>query len=178
MRILPLLVAAACTDPPVDATDHPPTPAESWFDTRLGDVDLHRWIGTWEGSCRTECCGVVGQTLEIGDRDDGDLDWHITYEGESKRRYRMRATASPTRWQLDEGGGVLIEQHLSGEVLSSMFSVQGNLFTIVSTRSGERMESFGPSFSDTPSTGGPDGYEVTTWQGRSAQVCVLERIAQ
>jgi hypothetical protein len=104
------------------------------------------YIGYWRGDLQIYKGSKVLQTvkfgLEVFPADSGRYDWIITYgdSGQDRRSYVLvPIDIAKGHWAIDEDNGIVIDMYVTGNKVTSLFSVMGNMIQISYWREGDEL---------------------------------------
>lgn len=104
------------------------------------------FLGTWKGPLNIYKGDSVVRTvtamLEVYPADSGRWDWIITYgdSGEDRRHYMLLPIdTAKGHWAIDENNGIVIDMFVTGNKVTSLFSVEGSMIQISYWIDGEDM---------------------------------------
>lgn len=104
------------------------------------------YIGHWKGSIDiyngSKKVQTVACALDVTPADSGRYDWVITYgdSGEDRRPYLLiPIDTAKGHWAIDEQNGIVIDMYVTGNKVTSLFTVMGTAIQISYWRSGEDM---------------------------------------
>lgn len=125
------------------------------------------WHGTWAGTLTVNALNpktqTVPVTLEIApDKDGPGFVWKTTYGDARKtvKDYRLIPGKTPGTFTLDEKNGIVLEERLAGNVLTSTFEVGGTLLVSRYELTADAIKLEILSFGKATETGGKDGVPV------------------
>jgi hypothetical protein len=95
------------------------------------------YVGHWKGSLDiysgVKKTQTVTYQLEIYPIDSGRYDWIISYgdSGQDRRHYTLvPIDTAKGHWAIDEGNGIVIDMFLTGNKVTSLFTVLGSAIQI------------------------------------------------
>lgn len=104
------------------------------------------YVGYWKGTLNIYSGAIVKQkvtcALEVFPADSGRYDWIITYgdSGEDRRHYTLvPIDTAKGHWAIDENNGIMIDMFVTGNKVTSLFSVMGSAIQISYWLDGEDM---------------------------------------
>ena len=145
------------------------------------------YLGTWKGNLKMEPSGVeIPMTLQLGPEltKDSIYKYVITYISPAKndvREYELHvADKKQGLFYVDEKNGIILEEKLLGNKLSSIFSVSGSTLQITLELFTDKIifEVFSWPSKVTKTTNGKDGediYTVDSYKMNAYQKAVLKK---
>lgn len=145
------------------------------------------FLGTWKGPLNIYKGDSVVRTvttlLEVYPADSGRWDWIITYgdSGEDRRHYTLvPIDTAKGHWAIDENNGIVIDMFVTGNKVTSLFSVEGSMIQISYWIEGEdlMMELFVHPEKElnTSGKGTEDSPTVKVWKFTGYQMARMKRL--
>lgn len=133
------------------------------------------YVGYWRGDLKIYKGATVVQTVKFGldvfPADSGRYDWIITYgdSGQDRRPYTLiPVDTAKGHWAIDEGNGIVIDMYVTGNKVTSLFSVMGSVIQISYWKEGDElvMELFAYPEKEESQTGNgtEDSPSVKVWK--------------
>lgn len=145
------------------------------------------YVGHWKGDLNIYKADKVVQTvtfaLDVTPADSGRYDWIITYgdSAQDRRPYLLiPIDTAKGHWAIDEQNGIVIDMWVTGNKITSLFSVEGSMIQISYWRDGEdlMMELFAyPEKENSRSgKGTEESPEVKVWKFNGYQLGRMHRL--
>jgi len=104
------------------------------------------YVGHWKGALDiyngSKKVQTVTCALDVTPADSGRYDWIITYgdSGQDRRHYLLiPMDTAKGHWAIDEQNGIVIDMYVTGNKVTSLFTVMGSAVQISYWRDGEDM---------------------------------------
>lgn len=145
------------------------------------------YVGYWKGSLNIYSGATIKQTvtcrLEVFPTDSGRYDWIITYgdSGEDRRHYTLvPIDTAKGHWAIDENNGIVIDMFVTGNKVTSLFSVMGSAIQISYWRVGEDMMMelfvYPEKENSTTGNGTEESPTVKVWKFSGYQLGTMKRL--